>query len=1035
MKKAYFILCLLVCLAFNLVAQTDFYDINTVNTIQLFFTQSNWDQILDQLYAAGEGRLVGTAIINGVTYDSVGVRYKGNSSYNANRNKNPFNIKLDHIIEDQLIDGKYGTLKLANGFSDPSFIRETLSYEIARKYMPACKANYANVWVNNVLIGVYTSVEDVDSNFMREHFYTSGKPRFKCDTNTMSPVTVWGYLGADSTAYQTYYALESDYGWSTLINFTYTLQNNYTNIAQVMNVDQNLWMCAFDNLLVNLDSPINVFHNFYLFADADNRINPLLWDLNMSFGGFQGGSVTSMQNLDPLRNVNSNTFLLLKNVLVNPRYKKMYLAHIRTMIEENFSNNWYATRAAELQSICGPSVQNDPNFFYTYANFQANLNNQVGGGSGGPGGGQTVPGITQLMNARATYLLNNTNFAGTVPTLTTQSYYPANPEPGSNLQFTATFTNATYAQLGIRQNIAHQFNYYQMYDDGAHSDGEANDGVYGISVPITYGDINYFFWAENSSQGMFFPARAEHEYYTIPVANFTGELFINEIMAKNASFADPNGEFDDWVEIYNPNNYAVDLGGMYMTDSHYSNGISAWTQIPTTYPDITTIPPHGYKIVWFDEDLDQGPLHINDKLGGGADAVYLIDSDGVTLIDSYIWTEATNLNVDDRSIGRLPDGSDNWVLFGAGQTNPCTPGASNQGTVNALPVIENIAYSPLTTDENSIITVSASVTDSDGTINSVQLLYGISDWTLNAIPMNLTGNSYTAQIGPFAWGSIIKYRIQATDNASGITQSPVYAIIIGYSAPTLYINELMPSNATTIMDENSEYEDWIEIYNPNDFAIDLAGYFFTDDHYPDTGSSLTQIPTGYNDTIIPANSYKIIWFDEDLDQGPLHINTKLSATADAVYFLAPDMLTVIDHISWTADLALASDISYGRYPDGSENWITFGVGFDHPVTPGTSNYPVSNTDEIVTTAVMSLEVWPNPVKDVLNINLKGATDKYRVKVYNLKGQLVADYYTTKDGKNQWDLRDKNGNKIGSGIYLIRTQFADKQYSKKICIIQ
>jgi hypothetical protein len=147
------------------------------------------------------------------------------------------------------------------------------------------------------------------------------------------------------------------------------------------------------------------------------------------------------------------------------------------------------------------------------------------------------------------------------------------------------------------------------------------------------------------------------------------------------------------------------------------------------------------------------------------------------------------------------------------------------------------------------------------------------------------------------------------------------------------------------------------------------------------------------------------------------------------------MLTVIDHISWTADLALASDISYGRYPDGSENWITFGVGFDHPVTPGTSNYPVSNTDEIVTPAVMSLEVWPNPVKDVLNINLKGATDKYRVKVYNLKGQLVADYYTTKDGKNQWDLRDKNGNKIGSGIYLIRTQFADKQYSKKICIIQ
>jgi len=424
MKKAYLVLCLILSFVFSMRAQTDFYDMSTVNTIQLFFTQSNWDQILDQLYAAGEDRLIGTAIINGVTYDSVGVRYKGNSSYSANRNKNPFNIKLDHIIEDQLIDGKYGTLKLANGFCDPSFVRETLSYEIARKYMPACKANYANVWVNNVLIGVYTSVEDVDSSFMREHFHTSGMPRFKCETNTMSPVTVWGYLGADSTAYMQYYGLESDYGWSTLINFTNTLQNNYANIDQVMNVDQNIWMCAYDNLLVNLDSPINVFHNFYLFGDADNRINPLLWDLNMSFGGFQGGSVSSMQNLDPLRNSTSNTFLLLKNVLINPRYKKMYIAHMRTMIEENFSNGWYATRAAELQSVCGPSVQNDPNYFYTYANFQANLNNQVGGGSGGPGGGQTVPGITQLMNARATYLLSNTNFAGTVPTMTAQSYSP-----------------------------------------------------------------------------------------------------------------------------------------------------------------------------------------------------------------------------------------------------------------------------------------------------------------------------------------------------------------------------------------------------------------------------------------------------------------------------------------------------------------------------------------------------------------------------------------------------------------------------------
>lgn len=93
MKKPLISLIFLIICSISIFAQ-DFYDIDQVNSVELFFTQSNWDQILDQLYAAGEDRLVGTAVINGVTYDSVGVRYKGNSSYNANRTKNPFNINL-----------------------------------------------------------------------------------------------------------------------------------------------------------------------------------------------------------------------------------------------------------------------------------------------------------------------------------------------------------------------------------------------------------------------------------------------------------------------------------------------------------------------------------------------------------------------------------------------------------------------------------------------------------------------------------------------------------------------------------------------------------------------------------------------------------------------------------------------------------------------------------------------------------------------------------------------------------------------------
>ena len=81
---------------------------------------------------------------------------------------------MDYIRNGQSIDG-YNVLKLSNGFRDPSFIREVLSYEIARNYMPAPKEiffnePYANVFVDGVFIGLYTCVQSIDDDFTNEHF-------------------------------------------------------------------------------------------------------------------------------------------------------------------------------------------------------------------------------------------------------------------------------------------------------------------------------------------------------------------------------------------------------------------------------------------------------------------------------------------------------------------------------------------------------------------------------------------------------------------------------------------------------------------------------------------------------------------------------------------------------------------------------------------------------------------------------------------------------------------------------------------------
>ncbi|MCB0756256.1 MAG: hypothetical protein KDB98_11725, partial [Flavobacteriales bacterium] len=79
-----FYITLLLALSFGAVLGQDLYDINNVTVIELTFEESNWDQIMDQNYSNGnEDRLLASCIVNGEPFDSVGVKYKGNSTYSA----------------------------------------------------------------------------------------------------------------------------------------------------------------------------------------------------------------------------------------------------------------------------------------------------------------------------------------------------------------------------------------------------------------------------------------------------------------------------------------------------------------------------------------------------------------------------------------------------------------------------------------------------------------------------------------------------------------------------------------------------------------------------------------------------------------------------------------------------------------------------------------------------------------------------------------------------------------------------------------
>ena len=155
-------------------------------------------------------------------------------------------------------------------------------------------------------------------------------------------------------------------------------------------------------------------------------------------------------------------------------------------------------------------------------------------------------------------------------------------------------------------------------------------------------------------------------------------LVINEFMASNDStVTDPQGEYDDWIEIYNNGPIPVDIGGMYLTDDLLEP--DKW-RVPIGYPDNTIISPGEYLVIWADKDLAYGPFHSDFKLDAGGEAIGLFESDGSSLIDSIVFGDQAT----DYSYGRFPNGQSTWFA----SSDP-TPGSENSIAIAPNPVFSH----------------------------------------------------------------------------------------------------------------------------------------------------------------------------------------------------------------------------------------------------------------------------------------------------------------------------------------------------------
>ena len=500
----------------------NFYNQTGIRDIRLTFPTDDWDKFLDSAKRArSEARLTGTLLVEGQRFDNVGVRYKGNSSYFGTRKRGvkklPFNIKLP---KGQLIEGKYETLKLSNVSKDASFVREALSYEIIGTYMPAPKANFARVFVNEKQQGFYSNVESIDNHFVKNRMNNDGylikcDPEWDINVPTNCPKgdkASLMYVGEDSTCYMPIYEMDKGGSWREFINFVKILNQEPEKIEKVLNVDQTLWMLALNNIMGNLDSYNGLLsHNYYLLRATDGRFTPIMWDLNLSFGGFMSEassttplSIESMQTYQPLKDMDNPKRPLISQILKNATYRKIYLAHIRTILNDWFVNGKYAQRAKELMQLIDNQVNSDKNKHYSYDEFKKNLTESVGSGE------SKIVGIEELMVKRIEFLKNHPLVLRVPPKIENT---PTPSVSEEKLTIKVKITGASRAFCCVRNDPSQPYRYLPMSDDGKHNDEAAGDGIFGV-VMDKKTSLEYYIMAENEEAVELLPARAGFEFFT-----------------------------------------------------------------------------------------------------------------------------------------------------------------------------------------------------------------------------------------------------------------------------------------------------------------------------------------------------------------------------------------------------------------------------------------------------------------------------------------------------------------------------------------
>jgi len=243
----------------------------------------------------------------------------------------------------------------------------------------------------------------------------------------------------------------------------------------------------------------------------------------------------------------------------------------------------------------------------------------------------------------------------------------------------------------------------------------------------------------------------------------------------------------------------------------------------------------------------------------------------------------------------------------------------------------------------------------------------------------------------------------------------------------LAFNELLMVNGSAIADNDGEYDPYLELFNNSDSTYQLNKLYLTNDRR-------TLNKWQFPESEIVAKGHLLVWIDGNKDQDEVHASFKPDANGDALY-ISDAFGTIIDSLKFDQQ---TKDISIGRYPDGTGDWIEMSptpelANIDHIIE-------TVGTDLLSPTDYIMLSAAPNPFNPSTTISFKLAqAGQVSLEIFNIMGQrivsLAGGRYEAGNYQVRWNGEDSQNSKVRSGLYFVTLRCGQEMHTQKVVLLK